>query len=346
VPALNAGPIFGLNLPPQQGDSFAANFFGPGAGAPTLDGSYNYEYTDQQLELVRTHFGGIRLGFNYYTALNATGVATIKHYFDVMRARGGVNILAMWDTIEPWEVCTPLQIHGNGRVNSIAEAIEAWQIMWDTFRDYDDVLFEVFNEPFGYWTVSGYLQEMREIIDGAGLPYDRVIVSGLATFPEVAGMIMGKSFLGWPKGDDPKSGTPHLAELSALGWHGAFAYHQYPVTLDPQHRSIDGYSQKLVRELEPVIKDHKIHFTEMGASLRRNQTVDPERGDVQSLLGFMDALRKLRDTGGDIASAHWWFGIGGDVDDAYNIFDPSSDRFLLVEQLGREINGNRSLQVA
>eukprot|EP00930_Biecheleria_cincta_P076836 TRINITY_DN64055_c0_g1_i1.p1 TRINITY_DN64055_c0_g1~~TRINITY_DN64055_c0_g1_i1.p1 ORF type:complete len:479 (-),score=61.24 TRINITY_DN64055_c0_g1_i1:238-1632(-) len=344
--------LFGLNLPPQQGKSFDGNFLGPGTGSPNADGSYNYEYTDEQLEFVRMHFGGIRLGFNIYTARNPEAVARIKHYFDVMR--GGVNILAMWDTFEPWEMCTPLHTHGNGRVNDVNEAIAAWRAMFEALQEQKDIMFEVFNEPFGYWTVSGYLEEMLQIVDGAGLPHERVIVSGMLRFPEIVGMGHGKPWFG-ARGDDPSSESPHLTELSSLGWKGAFSYHQYPMTIEPGRRSIDDYAQKLLLQVGPVIKDHKIHFTEIGACLRKGDTVDPITGEVQnesmradvpSLLGFLTGLRKLRERGHDIASAHWWFGMGGYVNDEYNVFDHTNNRSWLVERLAREINGNSEVQAA
>ena len=39
--------------------------------------------------------------------------------------------------------------------------------------------FEIFNEPFGYNSTAAYLSEMLTIVDGAGLPHDRVVLDGL-----------------------------------------------------------------------------------------------------------------------------------------------------------------------
>lgn len=331
-----ARPKLGLNLPPQQGTSYQANFLGPGTGAINPDGSYNYEYTDEQIEVVRNNIGAIRIGFNIYTARNATAIATIQRYFDAVQGRGGVNILAFWDTLERWELCSPFNKHGNGRVNDVDEAIRAWKTMHEIFGDRGDIMYEIFNEPYGYWTVSGYYQEMQSIIHGAGLPQERVILSSTLTFWQTAGWQSGYHWLG-----SADSGS-NIPQLIALGWQGAFAYHHYPLYTPHGQRSVEGFAKKVLHDIYPAAKSHKIHISEIGASLRPECSDTPDdtfHGRRNTLLGFEAALRYIRANGGDIASAHWWFGSGGYTNDSYNVFSSSNGGRCSVARLASVING-------
>ena len=73
--------------------------------------------------------------------------------------------------------------HGTGRSDSMPEAIAAWSAVHAVFGAMPGFMDEIFNEPHGYGdgfnvapcgTLAGYLEDIRAIITGAGLPEDRV----------------------------------------------------------------------------------------------------------------------------------------------------------------------------
>jgi hypothetical protein len=155
----------GLNFPATHDNTNIGNF-DPGV--------FKYDYTSENITNAKQYgVTGLRLGFNIETALDKTkGAAVLKKmrsFVDEM----GAGILCMWDTLKKGQTG-----HGDGYVNNVTEAIQAWKNVAAAFNG-SHVYYEIFNEPFGYKTVDQYYKEMTHIYTEAGLDKSKVIMDGM-----------------------------------------------------------------------------------------------------------------------------------------------------------------------
>ena len=279
-----------MNLPRTQYDTNQGNF---------RPGLFEFAYTSADIaKLKAAGFTSARLGINVDTALGgAAGAAVLARMRSYVDQLGGASIICMWDTLLPGQ-----SGHGDGRVNNVTEAARAWQAIAAAFQG-TQVKFELFNEPFGYPTVAEYYAVMQQIIAGAGLPRDRVVLDGNGYAVDVRG-------------------------LSRAGWDGLMAYHFYPNWVPPGQQSEGGYADRVKSDLAGL--GDRVFVTEFGSDLSRPdyETEDPDFSDggaVNSLRGLEIGLEALKTTGtaGVLGVYHWH---GWDNGDSYSFWGANNAR--------------------
>lgn len=293
TPALGSGNDLashrGLNLPPTQGTTNAGAF---------LPGVYSFDYSADQLrQITAAGFTHLRIPVNVETANDVDAMQRIAELF---AAVGDHGILCMFDTNQDQETG-----HGNGKPNDIGELAGAWRRLRIFFRDKPNVMFELFNEPFGYSRdaegCDEYLSDMKTIIRRARLPSQRCILDGIGYAADIQ-------------------------SVAKAGWRGALGYHLYPNWLPADKASMQAFSQ-LVQEQCSGIKND-VYVTEFGTRLDFNtqgQTSSPNPDlDAFVLDGFRDAMTRLRSKGQPIVGTYHWH--GWDNGDSYSYWK-ASNRF-------------------
>ena len=281
------GATRGINLPPTQGSTNAGAF---------LPGVYKYSYSAQDVANLRPwNFTGVRLPINVETALQPGGamLRQLRGYVDALKGSGGTSVICMFDTLLPGQ-----SGHGDGLVNNLTEMAAAWKVVFETFHA-SPVMFELFNEPFGYTTPSSYYAAMMALVQGASLPKERVILGGF--------------------GYDVS-----LREVVALGWTGAVAYHFYPNWVPAGTQTPASYAARVQADLAGV-SNNAVYLTEFGTDLSRTSYApkeDPTEGAVNSLCGLQDALAALRARGRGVAGLYHWHGWNNG--DSYSFWAPGN----------------------
>lgn len=277
----------GLNLPPTQGTTNAGAF---------LPGVYVFDYSPDQLrQISESGFTHVRIPVNVETANDREAMKRIGELFAAVGDRG---IICMFDTNEGDETG-----HGNGKPNDIPALAGAWRELRLFFRDKPDVMFELFNEPFGYArNAEGcreYLSDMKTIIRRARLPSQRCILDGIGY-----------------AGD--------IQSVAKAGWQGALGYHLYPNWLPSEKASAEAFS-KLVQEQCSGIRND-VYITEFGMRLdfdSQGQTSSPHPNlDAFVLDGLRDAMHVLQKRGRPILGTYHWH--GWDNGDTYSYWKASN----------------------
>lgn len=218
----------GSNLPPTQGTSRDGAYF---------PGVYQYSYHPDQVKraMASAGFSSIRLAINVESAHDPQTLQRHKSYIDAL---GGRGIICMFDTSLKPGTSTPRTGRITGKVNEVAQA---WQNVHKVFRSYGgNVLYELFNEPWGYHTnADEYLTDMMSVIRIADLPVERVILDGL-------------------------HGAADVQSVAQAGWSGYLGYHFYNFWLPAGQRTQKAFSQKLQEALAGL--SSRVFITEFGAN--------------------------------------------------------------------------------
>lgn len=283
--------VKGLNLPPTQGTS------GTGSFQP---GVYNYGYSTRLIHNMYPGFNGIRLPVNVATANSPVALAKLKSYVD--HFPGQIVIICMFDTLTGSQTG-----HGDGRPNDIDAMGAAWAKINAVFRNYSNVHYEIFNEPFGYSKSHprAYVDDIKAIIVKGGLPARKCILDGMGYASQINLVVKG-------------------------GWKGDLAYHFYPNWSATHTQS--AFSNRVQADLQRW--GRRTWITEFGANLRwkgssgyantcYNTHVggsEPYSADVNALRGLDDALRALRAKGEGIKGAFAWHGWHNN--DRYDVWSP------------------------
>lgn len=290
----------GLNLPPTQGTTNAGAF---------IPGVYRYDYTVQNIRDIRAHgFSAIRLPVNVSTALDVASMAKFLSYIDAI---GGRGIMCMFEEAPCGATGANLfgDGHGTGRVRDPGEIAIAWTSVHQVFSAHPGVMYEIFNEPFGYSSPEEYLEVMRKIIGDAKLPMDRCILDGFGYASDVQ-------------------------VLDCLGWKGFLAYHFYPMWLPDGQRTQEMFSNKLRADLGSL--GSRAYLTEFGASLNiANERYDNylpsgDDGNVNCLRGLHDGLKALKHNGQAVRGVFHWHGWHNG--DCYDFWDEGNKNGALKIQ--------------
>lgn len=253
----------GLNLPPTQGTTNAGAF---------LPGVHAYDYGVDDVAALRLHgFTAVRFPVNCSTALDP---ASMRKLLSFVQALGGHGIVCLF---EERAVDAKGDDHGCGRIEDPSVAVAAWTSIHRTFAPHEGVMYELFNEPFGYTNPSEYLVVMRHIIRHAALPVERCMLDGCGYASDVV-------------------------VLSQIGWEGQMAYHFYPHWLPETRRTERNYARKVLADLTGVAS--RVYITEFGAALN----CDHEAVDTNCLRGLRDGLLQLADRGQNVRGAFHWHG--------------------------------------
>lgn len=232
----------GLNLPVTQGVTRDGAFF---------PGVYQMEYKPDQVSRAASHagFSALRLPINVETAHSPEALQKHRKYLDSV---GGHGIICLFDTSLVPGTSWPRYGNLTGKVDRVAQA---WKQVHSFFASYGDaVLYEIFNEPWGYGSdATAYLKDMTTVIHLAGLPRDRVILAGLY-------------------------GSADVQSVARAGWQGYLAYHVYVFWLPEGQRSRGQYAQKIQADLEGL--SSRVFITEFGVGLDGN-TADVERDEQE-----------------------------------------------------------------
>mmetsp|Transcript_63413 Transcript_63413/g.196485 ORF Transcript_63413/g.196485 Transcript_63413/m.196485 type:complete len:526 (+) Transcript_63413:118-1695(+) len=278
-------PHRGLMVVPTQGSSNNGAF---------LPGVYSYAYSPRSFAKVSSMgFTSVRLPINVETAGNATMLQKIKEFLD---AFGGTGIIVMFD-----DSANDVHGdgHGDGKVTDAAqmEAMsQAWLRIHSVFRTYPDVLYEVFNEPFGYTSTTAYLSDMKRLM--AGLPPHKCILDGLGY-------------------------ADNILAVADAGWDGALGWHVYPMWLPDGQRTQERFSNLIQHRLNGV--SQRTYITEFGAVLNKDNhnyesyIASGYDGNVNCLRGLHDAVVAFRNKGAAIRGAYVMHGLHNG--DAYDIWD-------------------------
>mmetsp|Transcript_10007 Transcript_10007/g.22021 ORF Transcript_10007/g.22021 Transcript_10007/m.22021 type:complete len:575 (-) Transcript_10007:42-1766(-) len=247
----------GLNLPPTQGTTRDGAFF---------PGVYNYGYDAEEVKdiLMDSGFAAVRLAVNLDTAQNLTALQKLKHYIDSINGKG---IICMFDNSAPQGKSWPRSGNITGKISSVALA---WKQIHAVFEPYgQNVLYELFNEPWGYGgNAEAYVGDMRQVISEAGLPQERVILAGL-----------------W--------GSADVQKVARAGWTGYLAYHFYAFWLPPGKKTRKNFKQALLSALDGL--SNRTFITEFGTGL------DDPRMDVED----EDDRANIQRYGGAEFSSDW-----------------------------------------
>ncbi|KAA1260768.1 Cellulase (glycosyl hydrolase family 5) [Rubripirellula obstinata] len=280
-------PHRGLNLPPTQGTTNAGAF---------QTGVYRFDYSPEFLKQIpASGFTHIRVPVNVATSKDSEAMQKIASLFSAVGDRG---ILCMFDTNEAGETG-----HGNGKPNDVASIANAWRQLYRMFRGKPNIVFELFNEPFGYAkTAAGrdeYINDMKIIIRRGRLPSRRCIIDG-----------MGYA-------DDIQS-------VAKAGWRGALGYHFYPNWLGDDDASAEAFSKLIVQQCSGISND--IYITEFGTRLDfdKGGRTPPENSsqDHDALVGLREAINFLKGEGRPIKGAYHWH--GWDNGDTYSYWDQAN----------------------
>jgi len=276
----------GINIPPKRGSS--------GSGS-MLPGTYDYvsDYSASDISHLPHHgFDSIRIPVNKETADSSIQLNRMKDYVDAI---GGHALICMFDDNEN---DVHGDGHGDGLVNDLQELTTAWGKIHDVFSSYNEVFYEIFNEPFGYTTAAVYLDHMSQIISGAGLPTERTVLDGLSYASDLKGLV-------------------------AEGYQGLLAYHFYPMWLPSGQRSEHNFSEFFQAELSGLAS--RTFVTEFGGALNvagnpHYASADPETqfGNVNVLRGLHCAYKRLEARGEVIKGSYHWHGWHND--DSYDFW--------------------------
>lgn len=251
-------PDRGLNLPPTQGTTRDGAFF---------PGLLQYEYHPDQVAraTARAGFSSLRLAVNVETAHDTQALQRHKAYID---AAGGRGVICMFDTSLKAGTSWPRTGRVTGKVNEVARA---WRSIHSMFGSYGDhVLYELFNEPWGYQSnASDYVADMMSVIRLAELPANRVILAGLY-------------------------GSADVQSVARAGWHGYLAYHFYSFWLPEGQKTRRNFSLKIQEALAGL--SSRVFITEFGVGLDRLNT------DIDQ-----DELKQdvVRHTDNETATSDW-----------------------------------------
>ncbi len=264
----------GLNFPPTQGTTDSGTF---------QPGILTYNYTNSQIAASNGTFNTMRLPINVETANDPASLSKLKGYVD--QFAGHYAIICMFDTLQSGEGG-----HGNGLPNDLNTLAAAWAKINTVFANYSNVHYEIFNEPFGYSKSNPvqYVNDMKAIINTAGLPYAKCILDGMGYADDVNSVASG-------------------------GWSGDLAYHFYPTYISgtPTQSNYSNTAQAALRSW-----GQKTWLTEFGANLGYNYTCYDTyddgshywSSDVNALRGLDDALRALRAAGHGVKGVFYWHG--------------------------------------
>ena len=169
------------------GPEFASTQGTTNAGA-FLPGVYAYDYGVEDVAALRLHgFTAVRFPVNCSTALDP---ASMRKLLSFVQALGGHGIVCLF---EERAVDAKGDDHGCGRIEDPSVAVAAWTSIHRTFAPHEGVMYELFNEPFGYTNPSEYLAVMRHIIRHAVLPVERCMLDGCGYASDVVVL----SQIGW-----------------------------------------------------------------------------------------------------------------------------------------------------
>jgi hypothetical protein len=240
----------GLNLPATQGTTRDGAFF---------PGLYQYDYVPEQVSQAahRAGFSALRLAVNVETANNAKALQKHKEYIDAV---GGRGIICMFDTAFTPGTSWPRNGTVTGKVEQVAKA---WRSVHSVFASYgDNVLYEIFNEPWGYQNnAATYVADMLSVIQMADLPHDRVILAGLF-------------------------GSADVQSVARAGWPGYLAYHTYVFWLPEGQRTQEAFSKKIQQDLAGL--SSRVFITEFGVGLDGLKANVDEDELKQDVLRYVD----------------------------------------------------------
>lgn len=232
----------GLNLPPTQGRTLDGAFY---------QGVYKYDYLPKQVawEVGQAGFTAVRLAVNVASANDSEALKRHKAYIDAM---GGHGIICMFDTTSSPNGSWPRTGRATDRINEMAQA---WRNVHMVFGSYgDDVMYELFNEPWGYkGDATGYVADMTNIMNLAGLPANRSILPGLY-------------------------GSADVQSIARTGWPGYLAYHVYSFWLPDGERTREKFSARIQADLAGL--SSRVYITEFGVGLD-GLVVDSNEDEVQ-----------------------------------------------------------------
>eukprot|EP00913_Durusdinium_trenchii_P019095 g17945.t1 len=138
----------GLNLPATQGSSNAGNF---------LPGVYRFDYIIEDLRQAKWHqVTAVRLPVN--VAIDQATLLKLQSYLAEFEGRG--LLLCFFESTDD----TLHAPHGQGRLSGaadVAAAADCWRRVHEVLGK-GPVLYEIFNEPFGYQDRTEYLLDMLE----------------------------------------------------------------------------------------------------------------------------------------------------------------------------------------
>lgn len=267
----------GINLPPLN----------PGQSGPVafVKHVFDYAYEDALLERVKSEgFNSVRLCMNVLTANDPGTLQTMK---SLVQKVGGHALVCMVDTDTGSK--DSKDDHGNGVVNDASEMADAWKKVHAVFGDLDGVLYEIFNEPFGYKDANKYMSEMAGIISAAGLPQDRCMINGMGYASDLASVVK------W-------------------GWKGLLAWHLYPNWLPQGQWTQENYSNMIQKHLNGLTG--RVFITEFGVHLNKPVDYDhylkegstDDAGSVNTVRGLHDALLFYAKKGAPVRGAYCWHG--------------------------------------
>lgn len=105
----------------------------------------------------------------------------------------------------------------------------------------NDVMYEIFNEPWGYKNdAATYVADMRKVIHAAGLPVERCILAGLY-------------------------GAADIHSVARAGWEGFLSYHVYSFWLPAGQETRENYAAKVLWDLGNL--SSRVYITEFGVGL-------------------------------------------------------------------------------
>jgi len=220
----------GLNLPPTQGTTRDGAFY---------PGLYQYDYSPDQVARAahRAGFSSLRLAVNVETANNVDML--VKKHKAYIDAVGGRGVICMFDTSFTPGTNWPRAGNVTGKVDKVAQA---WKSVHSVFASYgDNVMYEIFNEPWGYQANAAvYVKDMVDVVNAAGLPHNRVILAGLY-------------------------GSADVQSVVRAGWPGYLAYHVYVFWLPEGQRTKEHFSKRIQQDLAGL--SSRIFITEFGVGL-------------------------------------------------------------------------------
>eukprot|EP00443_Scrippsiella_acuminata_P097082 CAMPEP_0115625846 /NCGR_PEP_ID=MMETSP0272-20121206/28033_1 /TAXON_ID=71861 /ORGANISM="Scrippsiella trochoidea, Strain CCMP3099" /LENGTH=544 /DNA_ID=CAMNT_0003062171 /DNA_START=33 /DNA_END=1664 /DNA_ORIENTATION=+ len=219
----------GLNLPPTQGTTRDGAFF---------PGVYSYEYHPEQVARATAEAGftALRLAVNLETAMNTDALLRHKAYLDAV---GGRGVICMFDTSTASGTSWPRTGRTTGK---LSEMTQAWRNIHKVFGSYgDSVMYELFNEPWGYkGDARSYVTDMQSIVSAADLPLNRCILAGLY-------------------------GSADVQSVDRAGWEGYLAYHVYSFWLPEGQRTRQRFSERIQQDLANL--SSRVFITEFGVGL-------------------------------------------------------------------------------
>lgn len=266
----------GIGLPPTQGASNSGAF---------LPGVSKWDYTPDNIgDIVQHGLNAIRLCLNTTTAQNEDSLAKFQQYFDKIDGRG---LICMFGSIEHGDAHG--DGHGTGLVDDSVEIIAAWKSVHKAFKGYPNVLYEIFNEPFGYKDAKIYVEAMKGIICAAELPMEKCILAGTGY-------------------------SSNVQDVANNGWDGLLAYHFYPSWLPDGQRTQENFSNLISQALSGL--STRVHVTEFGANLeaedynsyRPGGTDENLDSNVNTLRGLHDAVIAFVAKGVPLAGMYHWHG--------------------------------------